>query len=180
MLISPLGGVEWPRRMVRFAQLIHRRGPVLGGPSVRAACGGILMPAGCPRRVAQQEQVGDRRATTWARGCRIPTGIVAASFLGRRRDRSSSGLRIIACRQSRAADPGRLLVRVRREVPTPWYPQCWPHRRCWSSGWWRPPLGRDQRRPSQSPCWSGPPARRSHPAVIAILILARAINILPG
>jgi hypothetical protein len=30
---------------VRFARLIHRRGRDLGGPSVRAACGGNLKPA---------------------------------------------------------------------------------------------------------------------------------------
>ena len=29
---GPLGGVERPRRVVRFARLIHRRGRVLGGP----------------------------------------------------------------------------------------------------------------------------------------------------
>jgi hypothetical protein len=34
-----------PRRVVRFARLIHRRGRVLGGPSARAAFGGSLMPA---------------------------------------------------------------------------------------------------------------------------------------
>ncbi len=32
-LVMPLGGVERPRRLVRFARLIHRRGRVLGGPS---------------------------------------------------------------------------------------------------------------------------------------------------
>jgi len=30
---------------MRFARLIHRRGRVLGGPKVRAACGGNLKPA---------------------------------------------------------------------------------------------------------------------------------------
>jgi hypothetical protein len=29
-----------PRWVVRFARLLHRRGRVLGAPSVRAACGG--------------------------------------------------------------------------------------------------------------------------------------------
>jgi hypothetical protein len=38
--LAPLGGVERPRRVVRFARLIHRRGRDLGGPAVRAACGG--------------------------------------------------------------------------------------------------------------------------------------------
>jgi hypothetical protein len=38
----PLGGVERPRRKERFARLIHRRVRVLGGPAVRAACGGDL------------------------------------------------------------------------------------------------------------------------------------------
>jgi hypothetical protein len=36
----PLGGVVRPCRVVRFARLIHRRVRVLGGPAVRAACGG--------------------------------------------------------------------------------------------------------------------------------------------
>jgi hypothetical protein len=38
----PLGGVERPRRAVRFARLIHRRVRDLGGPPVRAASGGRL------------------------------------------------------------------------------------------------------------------------------------------
>jgi hypothetical protein len=41
----PLGGPERPRRAVRFARLLHRRDRVLGGPPVRAACGGNLKPA---------------------------------------------------------------------------------------------------------------------------------------
>jgi hypothetical protein len=40
-----LGGVERPRRVVRFARLIHRLGRVLGGPAARAASGGNPMPA---------------------------------------------------------------------------------------------------------------------------------------
>jgi hypothetical protein len=43
--LAPLGGVVRPRRVVRFARLTHRRGRVCGGPAVRAACGGDLMPA---------------------------------------------------------------------------------------------------------------------------------------
>jgi hypothetical protein len=43
--VCPLGGVVRPRRVVRFARLIHRHGRVLSGPSVRAACGGNLKPA---------------------------------------------------------------------------------------------------------------------------------------
>jgi hypothetical protein len=40
-VMAPFGGVERPGRVVRFARLIHRRrGRVLGGPAVRAACGG--------------------------------------------------------------------------------------------------------------------------------------------
>ena len=38
----PLVGMERPRRAVRFARLIHRRGRDLGGPSARAAYGGSL------------------------------------------------------------------------------------------------------------------------------------------
>jgi hypothetical protein len=38
---APLGGVERPRRVVRFARLIQRRVRVLGGPSVRAVFAGI-------------------------------------------------------------------------------------------------------------------------------------------
>jgi len=37
----PSGGVERPRRVVRFARLIHRRGRVLGGPAVRAASAAV-------------------------------------------------------------------------------------------------------------------------------------------
>ena len=38
--MAPLGGVERPRRMVRFARLIDRRVRAFGGPAVRAAFGG--------------------------------------------------------------------------------------------------------------------------------------------
>jgi len=41
LLLPPYGGVERPRRVVRLARLIDRRGRVLGGPSVRAASGGV-------------------------------------------------------------------------------------------------------------------------------------------
>jgi hypothetical protein len=40
--LCPLGGVERPRRVVRFARLIQRPGRVLGGPAVGAAFGGNL------------------------------------------------------------------------------------------------------------------------------------------
>jgi hypothetical protein len=40
--LAPLGGAERPRRVVRFARLIQRPVRVLGGPTVRAAFGGIL------------------------------------------------------------------------------------------------------------------------------------------
>jgi hypothetical protein len=39
----PSGGVERPRRVVRFARLIQRRGRILGVPSARAASGGNLI-----------------------------------------------------------------------------------------------------------------------------------------
>jgi hypothetical protein len=39
---APSGEVERPRRVVRFARLIHRPGRDLGRPSVGAACGGNL------------------------------------------------------------------------------------------------------------------------------------------
>jgi hypothetical protein len=42
--MPPSGGVERPGRKERFARLIHRRGRVLGRPSVRAAYGGNLRP----------------------------------------------------------------------------------------------------------------------------------------
>jgi hypothetical protein len=42
--LAPLGGVERPRRVVRFARLMHRHGRVLGVPSARAASGGNQMP----------------------------------------------------------------------------------------------------------------------------------------
>jgi len=44
---GPLGGVERPRRVVRFARLLHRPGRILGGPEVRAASGGIPAGPGC-------------------------------------------------------------------------------------------------------------------------------------
>src|SRR4029450_6986949 len=56
----PLGGVERPRRAVRFARLIHRRGRVLGGPAVRATPGGSLSLTWLPRTVVPNE----RRAAT--------------------------------------------------------------------------------------------------------------------
>jgi hypothetical protein len=54
----PLGGVERPRRVVRFARLIHRRVRVLGGPAVRAAYGGNLMPAASSLGVVGAARVG--------------------------------------------------------------------------------------------------------------------------
>src|SRR5215218_3326924 len=44
-ILAPLGGVERPRRKVRFVRLIDRRGRDLGVPSSRAASGGSLKPA---------------------------------------------------------------------------------------------------------------------------------------
>ena len=44
-LISPIGGVERPCRVVRFARLIHRRVRALGRPAAGAACGGNSDPA---------------------------------------------------------------------------------------------------------------------------------------
>ena len=40
--MAPLGGVERALGKVRFARLIHSGARVLGGPAVRAACGGNL------------------------------------------------------------------------------------------------------------------------------------------
>ncbi len=54
--LAPLGGVVRPRRKERFARSIHRRGRDLGGPSVRAACGGSLSLSWLPRRVVPQVQ----------------------------------------------------------------------------------------------------------------------------
>ena len=53
-----LGGVERPRRKVRFARLIQRRGRDLGGPSARAAFGGNV----APDLVATQRGVAARLA----------------------------------------------------------------------------------------------------------------------
>jgi hypothetical protein len=50
--MAPLGGVERPGRVVRFARLIHRPVRVLGGPAVRAASGGNLK-----RLIATQSDV---------------------------------------------------------------------------------------------------------------------------
>jgi hypothetical protein len=49
--------VERPRRVVRFARLIHRRGRVLGGPAVRAAYGGNLNVAWWPPTVTPKDAV---------------------------------------------------------------------------------------------------------------------------
>jgi hypothetical protein len=43
--LAPLGGVERALGKVRFARLIHSGARDLGGPAVRAACGGNLKPA---------------------------------------------------------------------------------------------------------------------------------------
>jgi hypothetical protein len=51
--MAPSG--EWCGRVVmRFARLTHRRGRDLGGPAVRAACGGNLSLPWWPRRVVWQ------------------------------------------------------------------------------------------------------------------------------
>ena len=52
--MAPLGGVERPRRVVRFARLIHRRVRVLGGPAVGAAFGGHLSLPWLPLTVVRQ------------------------------------------------------------------------------------------------------------------------------
>jgi hypothetical protein len=57
-VLAPLGGVVPPRRVVRFARLIHRRGRVAGGPAVRAAYGGNQSLFWLPLRVVP-------------RGCRV-------------------------------------------------------------------------------------------------------------
>jgi hypothetical protein len=61
--------VERPRRKVRFARLIQRRGRDLGGPTVRAACGGNLSLTWLPLGVVPQYQIGERlseAAEQWA------------------------------------------------------------------------------------------------------------------
>jgi hypothetical protein len=55
-LMAPLGGVERPRRAVRFARLMHRRVRVLGGPTVRAASGGNLSLAWLLPTVVRRDQ----------------------------------------------------------------------------------------------------------------------------
>jgi hypothetical protein len=50
LLMAPLGGVERPRRVVRFARLIQRRVRDLGGPAARAASGGDLSLPWLPLR----------------------------------------------------------------------------------------------------------------------------------
>jgi hypothetical protein len=60
--MAPLGGMERPRRAVRFARLIHRRGRDLGGPSARAAFGGNLTLPWLPHRVIPHETVLLRRS----------------------------------------------------------------------------------------------------------------------
>jgi hypothetical protein len=46
-----------PRRVVRFARLMQRRVRVLGGPAVRAACGGSLSLPWLARRVTAMSAV---------------------------------------------------------------------------------------------------------------------------
>jgi hypothetical protein len=48
-----------PRRKERCARLTHRRGRVLGGPSVRAAYGGSLSLPWLPRRVVPRLDLWD-------------------------------------------------------------------------------------------------------------------------
>ncbi len=50
----PYGGVERPRRVVRFARLMHRRVRALDGPSARAGFGGDPMTNRLPRMVVLQ------------------------------------------------------------------------------------------------------------------------------
>jgi hypothetical protein len=50
----PLGGVERALGKVRFARLIHSGVRVLGGPALRAACGGNLSLTWLPRRVVSR------------------------------------------------------------------------------------------------------------------------------
>jgi hypothetical protein len=68
----PSGGVERPRRVVRFARLIHRRVRVLGGPLARAASGGSLSLAWWPHRVISRPEPDSSHpgdATTRVLGC---------------------------------------------------------------------------------------------------------------
>jgi hypothetical protein len=44
LVMPPRGEWSGPRRKVRFARLMQRRGRVFGGPAVRAACGDNLIP----------------------------------------------------------------------------------------------------------------------------------------
>jgi hypothetical protein len=65
-------GVERPGRVVRFARLIDRRGRVLGGPAVRAACGGRLKLA----LIATQGSTADRRGSCHALLALTTTGVL--------------------------------------------------------------------------------------------------------
>jgi hypothetical protein len=60
--IAPLGGVERPRRVVRFARLMDRRVRAYGQPSADAAFGGNLSLTWLPRRAGDMTKV-----------CRAPT-----------------------------------------------------------------------------------------------------------
>src|SRR5829696_322719 len=66
----PLGGVEPPRRKVRFARLIHAARPRFGGPVVCAACDGNLKPGlvatqGGTARTEVAGSTGPERADGW-------------------------------------------------------------------------------------------------------------------
>jgi hypothetical protein len=54
LVMPPYGGVERPRRVVRFARLMHRRVRALDGPSARAGFGGDPMTNRLPRMVVLQ------------------------------------------------------------------------------------------------------------------------------
>jgi hypothetical protein len=74
--LTPLGGVERPRRKVRFARLIHRRSRVLGGPAVRAAFGGDRSLSWLPLRVVWQDEAVRASHLTPTGGDDGPTGRV--------------------------------------------------------------------------------------------------------
>jgi hypothetical protein len=75
--------MERPRRKVRFARLIHWRGRVLGGPSVRAASGGNHTPtASLPSVVDQKQEQSEPAGGPVADGAAAVTIGVGIGWLG--------------------------------------------------------------------------------------------------
>jgi hypothetical protein len=109
-VMAPLGGMERPRRAVRFARLTHRRGRDLGGPTVRAAFGGSLNLTWLLLRVVAHERRRTARRSD-------PRGAVVAFKLLEARAGSLAGCQEDA--PTRPRQPGRWRARRHQHGVTP-------------------------------------------------------------